>query len=129
MKEDIIQQQIISYLSFNARKYNFIYFAPLPESTMTAMTRLRASAKDKAITRNHMSKMGFLPGVSDIIIAWKSQMFCMELKQKDTDTKKFTQQKDQIRFQENCEKINVPYVVVRSLDECVLQMKRWSIIQ
>lgn len=123
MKEDIIQQQIISYLSFNARKYNFIYFSPLPEMAMSILTRMKASPKDKAITRNHMSKMGFLPGVSDIVIAWKSQMFCMELK-----TASGKQQKEQIRFQENCEKINVPYVVVRSLDDCINQMHLWGIL-
>jgi hypothetical protein len=84
---------------------------------------MKASPKDKAITRNHMSKMGFLPGVSDIVIAWKSQMFCMELK-----TASGKQQKEQIRFQENCHKINVPYVVVRSLDDCINQMHLWGIL-
>jgi hypothetical protein len=128
MKEDKIQQQIIGYLSFMARKYNFIFFAPLPESAMTAMTRCRASVKDKAITKNHMSKMGFLPGVSDIIIFHHEKAYCMELKQKDTDTKKFVQQKDQILFENNCKKTGIPYEVVRSLDGAINQLHLWGII-
>ena len=123
LKEDQIQQQIISYLSFYARKCNFVFFAPLSEGTMTAMTRLKASGKDKAIMKAYMSKMGFLDGVSDILIMKDGRIYCMELK---TATGK--QSKNQILFQENCLKTGVPYEVVRSLDGCVNKMRLWGII-
>lgn len=107
-----------------ARKYNFVYFAPLPESTMTAMTRLRASMKDKAIMKASMSKMGFIPGVSDIIIFHHRKAYCMELK-----TLKGTQQKDQIRFEKNCKRTGIEYEVVRSLDGAINCMRLWGIVQ
>ncbi len=123
LKEDQIQQQIISYLSAMARKYNFIYYSPMNEAAMMIMRRLRVPQKTVSIMMSWMGKMGFLPGVSDIVILHNSKVYCMELK---TATGK--QSKGQIMFENNCKKTNVPYEVVRSLDCCIAQLRLWGIV-
>ena len=124
LKEDKIQQQIISYLSFHARKYNFIFMAPMNEAAMSVMNRFKIPKQSQYMFTAFMRKMGFLPGVSDIMILKDGRVYCMELK-----TLSGTQQKSQILFQENCERTGVPYEIVRSLDGCQNQMHLWGIIQ
>jgi hypothetical protein len=70
-----------------------------------------------------LSKMGFLPGVSDIVIGHQGKMFCMELK-----TEIGKQSKGQILFETNCKKTFIDYRVVRSLDQCKSVMFEWGII-
>ena len=84
LKESQIQQQIIGYLSFYARKHKFIYFAPMNEGFKMIMTMFKVPPKTVAIIMNFLMKMGFLPGVTDIIIGHNGKMYCMELKTKTT---------------------------------------------
>ena len=123
MKESTLQQQIISYLSFMAGKYHFIYFAPMNEGVSMVLSMFKVPPKTCAMINGYMRKMGFLAGVSDIMILHEGKAFCMELK---TATGK--QSKGQIRFEDNCIKTGVPYEIVRSLDECKKQLRRWNIV-
>ena len=123
MKEDIIQQQIIGYLSVTARKHNFIYFAPLNESTMSVMNKFRVPKKSQYMIMAWMSKMGFLPGISDLIIMKDGKVYCVELK-----TSTGRQSKSQILFQDNCKRCSVPYAIARSLEDAQGLLKVWGIV-
>lgn len=123
LKEDQIQQQIISYLSFYARKCNFVFFAPCNEGFLMIMKKFKVPQKSQYMIMAWLSKMGFLPGVSDIVIGCNGLMYAMELK---TLTGK--QSKGQILFEDNCKRCGIEYELVRSLDECVDQMRLWGII-
>jgi hypothetical protein len=123
MKEDKIQQQIISYLSAMAGRYNFIFFAPMNEMASMILNKFRVPQKTVFMITSWMRKMGFLPGVSDLIIGHKGKMFAMELK---TATGK--QSKGQLLFEKNCQKTGIPYEVVRSLDGAINCMRLWGII-
>ena len=94
------------------------------EAAMMIMRRLRVPQKTVSIMMSWMGKMGFLPGVSDIIIGHMGKMYCMELK-----TEVGTQSKNQILFEANCNKTFIEYKVVRSLDECINQLRLWGIVQ
>ena len=123
MKEDIIQQQIIGFLSVMARKYNFIFFSPMNEAAMMIMRRMRVPQKTISIMMSWMSKMGFLPGVSDIIIMQAGKVYCLELKNETG-----RQLKSQILFQTNCKRCGIPYEIARSLKGAQDLMHMWGII-
>jgi hypothetical protein len=128
LKEDKIQQQIISYLSFHAQKYNFIFFSVPNETLMTVLTAFRIDKNTCFRLLSHFKKMGMTPGVSDLIIMKDGKSYCMELKRPDTATKKYTQSKNQIIFEQKCIKTGVPYEVVRSLDMAVNCLHLWGVL-
>lgn len=123
LKEDKIQQQIISYLSAMAGRYNFIFFAPCNEGFLMIMKKFKVPQKSQYMIMAWLSKMGFLPGVSDLIIGHHGKMYGMELK---TATGK--QSKAQILFEKNCKKTGIDYEVVRSLDGAINCMHLWGIL-
>ena len=122
--EEILQQTIMSYLSFHARKYNFIYFAPMNEMIMAILTRFRVPKEQCYRIMSFLRKMGWLPGVSDIVLGHAGKMYCMELK-----TEIGVQSKAQILFMNNVRRTDVEYEIVRSFEECENQMHLWGIIQ
>lgn len=124
LKEDQIQQQIIAYLSFYGRKYNFIFFSPMNEGFQMIMNKFGVPKNSQYRITAWLRKMGFLPGVSDIVIMHSGQSYCMELK-----TPKGVQLDSQKLFEKNCKRTGVPYEIVRSLDECQNQMRLWGIVQ
>ena len=124
LKEDQIQQQIVSYLSFHARKYNFIFFAPMNEAVMMVLKKFRIPDNKIYQIMAWLRKMGFLPGLSDLVLGHQGKMYCMELK---TETGR--QSKAQILFETNCKKTGIEYEIVRSLDGAINQMHLWGIIQ
>lgn len=121
--EEILQNQIVSYLSFYARKYNFIYFAPMNEMTAMLLSKFRVSMQTIAMINSWMGKMGFIKGVSDLVIGHNGKMYCVELK-----TLLGKQSKGQVIFQANAERTNIQYAVVRSFEEMKEKMKEWGII-
>ncbi len=124
LKEDQIQQQIINYLSFMARKYNFIFFAPCNEGFLMIMKKFRIPQRSQYMIMSWLGKMGFLPGVSDLVIMQNGKSYCLELK---TATGK--QSDNQELFEKNCKKSNVPYEIARSLDDCIMQLRLWGVVQ
>lgn len=128
MTETNLQQQIVSYLSSISRKYNFIFFSVPNEGLMTALKANKVPDKTCYKLVSHFKKMGMTSGVSDLVIMKDGKSYCMELKQKDTATKKYTQSKNQIIFEDKCHNTGVPYMVVRSFEQCRSVLFMWSVI-
>ena len=122
-EEEILQQKIMSYFSSICVKYDFIYFCPMNEIVMSILTRFRVPQDKIAMIMNFLKKMGWLPGVSDIVIGCKGKMFCMELK-----TQIGKQSKAQILFETNCKRAGIPYMLVRSFEQCRSVLFMWNII-
>lgn len=61
---------------------------------------------------NHHKKMGYVKGQPDLVVCLLNKVLFLELK-----TEKGKQSSEQECFQEKCEKLNIPYYVVRNLDE------------
>ena len=122
-EEEILQNQIVSYLSFYARKYNFIYFAPMNEMTAMLLSKFKVSMQTIAMINSWMGKMGFIKGVSDLVIGHNGKMYCIELKSKTGK-----QRKTQSIFQANAERTNIDYVLIRSLKQLQDKMYEWGII-
>ena len=66
-----------------------------------------------------LKKMGVLAGASDLVLMLpEGKVLWVELK-----TKTGTQDPNQIRFQETCEKLGHKYVLIRSLEEYISLLK------
>ena len=127
MTESNLQEQICNYLSMICRRWNFIYFSVPNETLMTVLKAFRIDKNTCFKLLSHFKKMGMTPGVSDIIIGHDGKMYCMELKLPDTDKKKYEQSNNQIIFEANCHRAGIEYVIVRSYEEAVRQMRIWGI--
>lgn len=121
--EEILQQQCISYLSWVANKSNIIFFAPVGEVVMMLFKRYRVPEKAGYAITAFLKKMGWLPGVSDLVIGFNGKMYCVELK-----TPTGTLRDNQKLFMKNCHKADVVYVVVRSFEEFQGYFKYWGIV-
>ena len=88
------------------------------------MKKFKVPQKSQYMIMAWLSKMGFLPGVSDIIIMQNGKVFCLELK---TDTG--AQLKSQILFEKNCKKTGIPYEIARNLDQCIGCLRLWGVVQ
>lgn len=93
------------------------------EGVPSIMNRYQVPQKQQYMMMGFMGKMGFTPGVSDIIIGHNGKMYCVELK---TDIGK--QSKGQKIFQSNAERTNIEYVLIRSFEEMKEAMRAWKII-
>jgi hypothetical protein len=112
------------------QRWGFIYFAPMNEGVMMVLKMFKVPEKTCYRIIGWMRKMGFLPGVSDIIIGHNGKMFCMEIKLPDQDGKKpHVQKPSQIIFEKNCHRSGVEYRIVRSLEECTACLKYWGIVE
>lgn len=119
--EEILQQHCIAYLSWVANRCNIISFAPINEIVMLLFKRYKVPDKAGYAIISFLKKMGWLPGVSDLVIGFGGKMFCVELK-----TKIGTQSDNQKLFMKNCHKADVVYVVVRSFEEFQGYIKYWG---
>ena len=118
MKESVIQESIVNFLSMICRQYGFLFFSVPNESITTGNT-----GKDFGRAIN-LKKMGVLPGVSDLIIGWRGKMFCIEVK-----NEKGKQSERQINFEQWCADCGIPYVLVRSVDDVHESLKLWGIVK
>ena len=94
MKESIIQQQIISYLSIVASKEPIIYFSITNETMMLTIDimckifQIDQKKNDDKIRKvahtilTHLRKMGFVSGVPDLFLGYKSESYYLEVKTK-----------------------------------------------
>ena len=138
-EEQTIQINIVSALSSMANLNQFIYFSVPNEATIKAIFLTNA---DRLIKDVHgkkqlpqwitnlmnalitlLKKMGLLPGVSDLIILQTGRAYCMEVK-----TASGEQSDSQILFEQWCIDNGVPYAVVRSVDEAILQLRKWGVV-
>ena len=119
VKEDAIQIAIVEFLSMMSEKYGFVFFSVPNEAAMKGR-------KGKALYAliRWLKKMGMMPGASDLVIGWRSRMFCMEVK---TDQGKMSVK--QRLFRDWVETAQIPYRVVRSVEEAALAMRSWGILK
>lgn len=121
--ESTLQQQIIEHFTLIRTKYNFVFFAPMNEGVMMVLKMFKIPDSTCARIMNFMKKMGFLPGVSDIIIMHNGKAYCMELK-----TYKGVQSDAQKLFMKNVLLCGIDYAVVRSFEDAVECMRIWGIV-
>ena len=88
------------------------------------MNRFKVPQKAQYMIMAFMSKMGFLPGVSDIIIGHDGKMYCLELKVGNNE-----QSKGQKLFEANCVKCGIEYRVAWSYEEVMEIMRGWGIVK
>ncbi len=60
----------------------------------------------------HHKKMGYIKGQPDMIAMKNGKVYCLELKSENGK-----QSKEQKAYQEMCAKNNIPYIVVRNLED------------
>lgn len=60
----------------------------------------------------HHKKMGYIKGQPDLIAMKDGKVYCLELK-----TSEGKQSKEQKAYQEMCERNNIPYIIVRDLED------------
>lgn len=118
MKESVIQESIVNFLSMICRQYEFLFFS-VPNESITTGTE----GKDfgRAIS---LKKMGVTPGVSDLIIGHDGRMYCLEVK-----NEKGRQSANQKNFERWCEECSIPYRVVRSVEDVQKALKEWGIVK
>lgn len=118
MKESVIQESIVNFLSMICRQYGFLFFSVPNEATVRGV-----EGKDFGRAIN-LKKMGVLPGVSDLIIGCRGKMYCLEVKNekgKQSDRQKF--------FEAWCADCGIPYILVRSVDDVHEALKEWGIVK
>jgi len=71
--EEILQQHCIAYLSFIANKANIIFFAPMNEAILMILKKYRVPEKICFAIMAFLKKMGWLPGVSDLVIGHRRE--------------------------------------------------------
>ena len=118
MKESVIQESIVNFLSMICRQYGFLFFS-VPNESITTGTE----GKDFGRAIN-LKKMGVLPGVSDLVIGYRGKMYCLELK-----NEKGKQSDRQKNFEQWCTDCGIPYVLVRSVDDVHEALKEWGIMK
>ena len=118
MKESVIQESIVNFLSMICRQYRFLFFS-VPNESITTGTE----GKDFGRAIN-LKKMGVLPGVSDLVIGYRGKMYCLEVK-----NEKGKQSDRQKNFERWCADCCIPYVLVRSVDDVHEALKEWGIVK
>jgi len=111
MKESQLQKQIIDYLSINANRYGFGHFAILNEAFMLAATG-KISRETRYAMINHLKKMGMVPGMPDICILYRGQVYFVEVK---SATGKLSSRQQKVHNWLN--ELDVPVEIVRSIED------------
>jgi len=118
MRESVIQEVIVNFLSMICRQYGFLFFSVPNEATVKGKT---GADFGRAI---NLKKMGVLPGVSDLVIGHRGKMYCLEVK-----NEKGRQSDNQKNFEAWCADCGIPYVLVRSIDDVQKTLKDWGIVK
>lgn len=120
MKESEIQRQIVDYLSMSARRERLVFFSVPNEGTIAGFSANRGKAF--AIV-NALKNMGMTPGVADLVICKAGRVFMLEIK-----TDKGRQSVTQKAFEQACRNAEIPYNIVRSLDEALSTLRLWRVL-
>ena len=122
--ETTLQIKIVELLSTLARQNNFIYFSVPNEAALKTAGLARIPKKAQYAIMMILKKMGLLPGISDLCIVKEGgRFFGMEVK-----TKTGILSKGQITFWGQCKKLNIPYTVVRSVDDVTRVLREWEVV-
>ena len=117
MKESVIQESIVNYLSVICRARGILFFSVPNEASVSG-----ATGKDFGRTIN-LKKMGVTSGVSDLVIGHNGRMYCLEVK-----NEKGKQSKNQLLFERWCIDCGIRYRVVRSVEDVQNVLKDWGVI-
>ena len=121
--EAALQMQIVYELSRLSRIENFVYFSVPNESFMLALSDKKTLSKKDHARLMNLRKMGFTGGASDIVVMKDGHGFCLEVKDE-----KGEQSESQKIFETWCNRADVPYAVVRSVEETLFQLGLWGVI-
>ena len=66
----------------------------------------------KMVEASQLKASGLVPGVADTILLWNGKAYAAEFK-----TLKGKLREAQVKFQQQCQRQNIPYVVIRSEEE------------
>jgi hypothetical protein len=111
-EEQILQIQIIEYLSLVAKKNNIVFFSVPNEAFLFSSSKQNKRSYAKLMI---LKKMGLTSGVSDLIIIKKSITYCLECK-----SKKGRLSKNQKIFLEMAEKAGAITEVVDSFEKAMI---------
>lgn len=122
--EQIIQTQIVDYMSTVSQSQNFMYFSVPNEGVMKAAGLAKVKKAIVAAMMAIMKKTGLIPGVSDLVLVKNGLAYFMEVK-----TEKGKQSKVQGIFERRALEVGAKYGIVRSLEEAVWTMQEWGIVR
>ena len=117
MKESVIQESIVNFLSMICRQYGFLFFSVPNEATVKGTDEADFG---RAI---NLKKMGVTSGVSDLVIGHDGRMYCLEVKNENG-----RQSPRQINFERWCKDCYIPYAVVRSVVDVQMVLREWGIL-
>ena len=123
--ETTLQIKIVELLSTLARQNNFIYFSVPNEAALKTAGLARIPKKAQYAIMMILKKMGLLPGISDLCIVKEGGKFYgMEVK-----TEKGKLSEGQKIFKAKCFELNIPYTVVRSVDDVMRVLREWEVVE
>ncbi len=70
-----------------------------------------------------LKRMGKLPGAPDYVFIWRKKVGFIEMK-----TPKGPLSKEQKTFRDECERLEIPYSICRSIDECLNVLTKWGFL-
>ena len=111
-EEQILQIQIVEFLSLVARKNNIVFFSVPNEAFLFSSSKNDKKSYAKMMI---LKKMGMTSGVSDLIIIKNGITYCMECK-----SKKGSLSKNQSIFLDNARKAGALTVVINNFDDALL---------
>jgi hypothetical protein len=120
MRESIIQEQIVNYLSSISAAYGFVFFSVPNEA---ALYGGREGTGKQFARLAILKKMGMRPGASDLVLGWHGKMYCLEVKNESGE-----QSTDQLLFEAWCLRAGAPYVIVRGVDDVMYWLREWGIV-
>lgn len=124
MRESIIQETIVNYLSSISTAYGFVFFSVPNEGLVQLAKSLKVQDRLAFALIAILKKMGMRTGASDLVIGHQGRMYCLEVK-----NEKGEQSTDQLLFEAWCLRAGIPYVVVRSVDDVMHWLKEWGIVE
>ena len=108
--EDRIQAEIVRYLRSRG-----IFCHSVPNE---------GAGRNNAVRTAQLVTTGLFPGVGDLVVWWPKGIGYLEVK-----TATGRQSERQKHFQEMCENNNIPYAVVRSVEDVQTYMKEMGFIE
>lgn len=125
MREQDLQKQCVEYLTLlsqTTEHENLVFYAPMNEGVMMVLTMFKIGKATSARIVKWLRKMGFIQGISDLVVGYNGATHYVELK-----TERGKQSEKQKEFQRRVEKCGFTYTIVRSLNELKTLLKSWGL--
>ena len=115
LRESDIQTQIVAALSYHAWKHKYIFFSVPNEHDLSA-------SGNKYARMTQLKKMGFTPGVADLVIVKAGVASFLEVKTPAGEVSD-----NQRRFMSAAVSAGAHCTVVRSYEQAISVLKQWEI--